>query len=500
MTMSNKTFSISPRHQGYLALALWGAITIFLLRHDVYGLDEGASRALLFSWSIADQVASSVTTFGMPDLRTLLFLPAGYLWTGNVFAVKILTVLLLGVTVWLLYDWKSRASGSESALLPTGLLLISPLTLEQIDTLAPGIYLLGAFGVGAWLDVQARSNPRPFNGWFFAQLFLCAFAVSLHPAGLAYPLALLWSRLAAPGEKKYQVFFLGGIAFATAFILLVRMGWNEVALFQNPLPQLGAIFSGSAPDDELGTMAWLPGVIVIALAIGVLLARFRQMAADLAGRSLLLGTLLGALAGDNAWGFIALSMVLYFGLPMALRPGQDGAEGGFMKQRGWVLLLLFICATLFMRTDKAYFELGRGGTLSAHDQLIRTLAVAAEGERTAREADDGEKKHARLIVASQWPGRTMIACRCDTFPLPPVERDAHGQPDPQAQLARLHSVTYLLLDPKQTPNIDLARNLALLGSAVETASLQPGGVVLHVRQDSAPSPDAAPHPEGNKQP
>lgn len=482
MHISNLSFNISPRHRGYLALFLWAFIVLFILRHNSYGLNEGAARSLLLSWSIADQVASSVTTFGMPDLRALLYLPTGFLWTGNVFAVKVLTVLLLAITSWLLYAWERRISGEECALLATGLLIISPLALDQIDTLSPGVYLLAAFALGSWLDTQYRSNPKPFNGWYFAQLSICAFSVSLHPAGLAYPLALLWSWRTMPSDQKHQRFFLIGIFFVVIFILLIREGWSDLTWFHNPVKNLGIIFTGSALDDTQPLMQWLPGGFVLALLVAVIFKQHRKIWADLTGRILLIGLLLGLLIGDSAWGMIALCIVLYFGLPLLLRPEQDPTGGGFMKHRGWVLLSIFICTTIFMRADRAYYEIGNIGILSAQDELIRTLAVAAENDRKASEADDGEKQRQRFIVASEWPGRTMLACKCDTFPLPPIAQD------PQTQLANLHSIAYLLLDPKQTTNIDLARNLALLGGIVETISLQPGGVLLHVKEDVAPKP------------
>ncbi len=147
--MNSLSFSFPPRYLGYFAIALWGALTLLLLRPDMYSLNEGAAKALLLSWSIADQVASSVITFGTPDLRALLFLPIGFLWTGSVFAAKVATVLLTGMAAWILYSWKLRSAGGEQALLGSGLLLIAPVTLAQIDSLSPGIYLLAAFALGS---------------------------------------------------------------------------------------------------------------------------------------------------------------------------------------------------------------------------------------------------------------------------------------------------------------------------------------------------------------
>src|SRR5271169_4841046 len=94
---TNLITRIPPRYWGYLALLFWGAITLFLLRQDSYSLDEGAAKSLLIVWSVADQVASSVVHLSAPDLRILLFIPAGFLWTGSVFAAKVFTMLSLAL-------------------------------------------------------------------------------------------------------------------------------------------------------------------------------------------------------------------------------------------------------------------------------------------------------------------------------------------------------------------------------------------------------------------
>lgn len=476
--------AIPSRYQGYVALLLWSIIAILLLRRDLFNLDEAASRALLLSWSISDQIASSVTTFGMPDLRALLFLPVGFLWTGNVFAAKIMAVVLLACAAWFYYIWERRSAGAESALLASGLLIISPLTLEQIDTLSPGVFLLAAFALGSWLDTQYRANPRLFNGWYFAQLFVCAFSTSLHPAGLAYPLALLWSWRTEPLDTKQRKYFWAGITFVVLFVLLVRMGWGNQVWLENPIHSLSAILTPPPLEDGQSAMQWLQGGIIFGLIVAIVFSRFRKIWPDLTGRTLLIALLLGALIGDHSWGFIALSALLYFGLPL-LTGTPANPVTGLVKHRGWLLLLVFVCSTFFMRADRAYYEAGHSGKLSAQDQLIKALAVAAENDRRIRDTNDG-KNHARFIVASEWPGRTMIACKCDTFPLPPVASD------PQSQLTQLHGITYLLLDPKQTANIELARNLSLLGGAIETLSLQPGGVLLHVVENAKPSRNGKP--------
>jgi hypothetical protein len=479
-------FSLAPRHQAYIALLVWGVVALLLLRRDLYGLDEVAARGLLVSWSIADQVANSAIYLGMPDLRILLFLPIGFIAPGKVFAAKVLTVAVLGAAARLLYIWRSGAAGGGGALLATCLLLASPLALAQIDSVSAGVYLLAAFAIGAWLDGKYRANPRPFNGWFFALLFTSAFTTSLHPAGLAFPLALAWSWRTLPQSAKFQKIFLAGVIFSSALLLVMRMGWGDLTWLQNPIFSLSSAFTGSPVNADFSWGAqWLPGSALMAAALGVALLRWRSAWPDLLGRSMMIAIAIGIFVGDQAWALLVLAFVLYFGIPLLAPADQANPEGGWTKQQGALFAVVFACTTVFMLADKAYYGEAHRGALSAQDQLIRTLAVAAADERKA--GDDGGPAH--FMVASEWPGRTMIACMCDTVPLPPVIPNK-----PEQQLAKLHSIDYLLFDPKQTANVELARNFALLGGAVETVSLQSGGVILHVKQP------AAPQPAGNKAP
>ena len=481
MNTDNLLSRVPPRYWGYLAFLAWGSITLSLLRQDPYGMNEGSAKALLLVWSVADQIASSVVTFGAPDLRALLFAPVGFLWTGHIFAAKVFTVLSLALAVWLFYSWKRRSADAECALLASGLLIISPLTLEQIDSLSPGVYLLLAFALGGWLDKIYRENPRPFGGWYFAQLFVSAFSASLHPAGLAYPLALLWSWRKEPLDHKQQKYYYAGVSFVVLFTLLVRMGWHDLEWLQNPIKSLAIITLGTFPDGEMTTVHWVAGAITLALLIIVIFKQYRALWRDITGRSLLIGLALGATSSDPAWGMIALGVILYFGFPLLLRPAQSPV-GGFIHQRGAALLLIIVLSTLFMRADKAHYEIRQLGILSAQDQLIRTLAEEAENVRKAIEENEGGTKPARLRAASQWPSRTMIACKCDILPLPPAAKDS------QTQLTMLHSLTHMLFDPQLPANIMLARNLAALGgSTSETIALNSGGVLLRLRSQSTAS-------------
>lgn len=487
MTSEKVSPSFSSRHKAYLSFLAWGIVAALLLRHDPYGLDEYGSRALVLAWSIADGLANAaVITFGVPDLRILLFLPIGFLWPGKILAAKVLGIVVLAIAGRLLFVARSGSKGAESALLATGLLMLSPLALSQIDSLAGGIYLLATFGIGAWLDGHYRQNARAFNGWFFGLLVVCAFSVSLHPAGLALLAALGWSWRTLPQARKFQNIFLAGLIFASGIILAMRGGWGDLTWLQNPVFSLSSVFTGTPVQEEFSWAAqWLPGIAVIALALAVAALKWREAWAEVPGRALLTGSVLGAFVGDHAWAVLVLAFILYYGLPMLVPTGEG--KGG---SRTALLGVVFACTTIFMLADKAYYMSTHHGRPSVQDGLIRDIAGAAAAERKAADAANDGGAGSHFMVASQWPGRTMIACKCDVVPLPPTIPH-----NPQKQLASLHGVDYLLFDPKQTDNMELAHNLALLGGAIETVTLESGGVILHVMPSTTTTPGTAPATE-----
>ena len=479
---------IPLHYRGYFSLSAWAVATIFLLRHDMFNLDEGSAKALLLVWSMADQVAASVVTFGAPDLRALLFLPVAYLWTGKVFAAKIFTIFLTAFSIWLLYLWNRRNFTPESALISSGLLIISPLILEHIDSLSPGLYLLPAFACGAWLNTEYRTNPRPGGGWYFSQLLLCAFSVSLHPIGLAYPLTLLWSWYKDPLDSRQQKFFLIGVSAVSLFTLLLLRGWNYVDWFQNPIKSLSMTILGTSLQNQMSTMSWIAGGLLLISLVLILAIQLRAIWSDFTGRLFLVGLALGITASDSAWGIIALCLVLYFGIPLLLQSRHFGAGKNFLQQRGLVMLLLIILSTIFMRADRNHYEILRLGILSEEDQLIQIIADEAESTRKIAENNKGRRNPPHFRVASQWPSRTMIACKCDTLPLPPAAKD------PETQLTMLRSITHLLFNPRQTDNTLLARNLSVYGGdIIETVALLPGGVLLRFKMQPAQLPRKSAH-------
>lgn len=470
--MNNWLSRIPQKFWAFPALLLWGVLSYILLNKSPYGIDEGAARALLLVWSVSEDVVSPIVTLGLPDFRALFFAPVGYLWVGNIVAAKIFTLFVMSAAVWALFRWRQHSGNSESALLASGLLLISPLLINQIDTISVAPYLLFVFALGAWADHAYRESPQAFGGMYFFQILLCLVSVTLHPAGLAYPLALLWGWYKNPSEAKHKNYFVVGIVFVILLALLLTLGWRHVEWFGNPFTSLSGLLAGSS--SASGAFGWIAGTGILAILSFVVWKQARDLWADILGRSLLIALILGVLTGDQTWSMVVLTVCLYWGLPLLLPTGTS-SSGGFWGQRGIAFSLFFVLSTTFMLADKAYYEMEQDGYISPRDSLIKTLAEDRDSflGDGAGQSVPGKRP---VRVASQWPGLTMLACRCDALPLPPSAKDS------DALLAMLRGIDYLIFDPRDPKNISLARNLATMDAGkVETVALQQGGVIVAIK-------------------
>ena len=110
--------------------------------------------------------------------------------------------------------------------------------------------------------------------------------------------------------------------------------------------------------------------------------------------------------------------------------------------------------------------------------MIRDLAVGISSLKSAARGAPrrlAPRRHramrAPILVASPWPARTSIACRCAALPLPPAAKD------PESQLAMMRGVSYVIL-ADSLDSRPLANNFSQLGARVEVVSKQPGGVIL----------------------
>lgn len=454
------------RYWGVIVLLIWGGalLGLGLLRTAPYGLDEGAARGLLLIWSIFDKIVNPIVTLGIPDFRALLFIPLGAYWPGSLLAAKVFTVVLAFIAVTLFYRWSSRTADAEAALIASTLLLIAPQFINEIDSIDTGVYLLFALAVGNWLNTTYRTAQRAFSGWFFMQLLWVGITITLHPAGLAYPLVLGWAWYKDPLDPRQKRQLLLGLALVTTITLAIRGGWSTVAWGVSPLRSLAeahqAVIGVADPN-------WLIGVLFALLLAVVVWADRRFLLRDFVGMLLLAGLLLGLAAADSAWVMLALVLLLYRGTPLLIALNQKW-QGGLLQQRGLVLAIAFMLATVFMMADKARHQAIALGTVNPQDQLIQFLA---------QEITDDNKD---FKAASQWPGRTMIAVRRAVFPLPRAASDG------PTLLEHIKGITHLVFDHNDIHNRDLARNVAELGGAAETLFLEKGGVVVQINRQHAP--------------
>jgi len=476
--------NLAPRHLGLLGMCLLAWAYMALFRYDSYGIEEAAALDLLLNWSIIHQIASPVGFYGIPDLRAFLFIPLDMHWVGSLAAAKVYTMLLLFGTALLMYKWAEARYSSEASMMATALLLIAPISLMQTDAIGSGVYLLWIFAVSAFLDQLLHDSDRSAPSWFFLQILACAFAVSLHPMGLALPLALIYrwtfniDKTDNPGLVKKRQKMLIAMVATTIVILLLRWGWYGMAdAAANPLTILGnAIIGSPLLHDGNG---WGIGLIVADLGIAAVIATLFIFRRDLDTTTLMLifASLIGLAHADDAWVLLFWTMTLYLGMPLLLRLNERIGWRGIAGQRGIVLLTVMLIATIAMITAKNSHHIGKFELKSDTDMLISILAKEAENSPI-----DG------FVAASQWPARTLLATRRDVLPLPPASDDK------QDFTAKLGNITHVAFNPQQPAMHELARNFASLSDRYETIALMPGGVIVKRKADDQIG--TAPHISG----
>jgi len=182
--------------------------------------------------------------------------------------------------------------------------------------------------------------------------------------------------------------------------------------------------------------------------------------------------LVGLSAADDTWGLTALVVILFRGMHYLVLINEKLNRPGLLGERGIVLACLFVLATAFMVGDKTYAQVIRTHTLSPQDKLIQDTAKIAKVEE--------KLKGQQVRIASQWPGRTMLACKCYVLPLPPPA------PNNEAFIKQIHGIDYIVFDHKDRANKDLVREIAKAGGALETVAIKSAGVILQVRKMLAP--------------
>ncbi len=458
--------NLAPRHLGLAGLCLLAWVFIALFRYDQYGIEEGAALDLLLNWSVVHQIASPVAFFGVPDLRAILFIPLDLHWVGSLVAAKVYTMFFLFGTALLLYNWGEERHGSEASMIATSLLLIAPITLMQTDAIGSGVYLLWAFAIAAILDQLMHASERTTPSWLFLQMLMCAFAVSLHPMGLALPLVVIWRWLREPVERKKAHRMILSVSAATLIMLLLRWGWYGMdAASANPLTVLADALIGSPLLHAANS--WGMGLIVADLGIAAMIATLLIQKLDIDSTSLMLivASAIGALHADHAWVLIYWATTVYLGVPMLIKLNERIGWRGMAGQRGLVLIVVMVIVVMVTSTAKASYATRHMELKSDTDQVIAVLQKEAQ----AAPVD-------QFIAASQWPARTLLVTRHDVLPLPPASSDI------QDFEAKIKGITHLAFNSKQKNMHELARNMAALSHKYETIALMPGGVVVKIKQ------------------
>lgn len=446
------------------AFAAWLslALTLTLLRFDSYGIDESAAQAILVTWSIFEQVANPIVILGAPDFRIILLAPLGLYWPGSIVAAKIFAAMTAFGSIFFIYKWLQRNESSEAALISAGLLLVSPALFSQINSMGVGPFLLLAFGVGLWLHKKHLQAGKPLSAWYFLQLLNVVFTTSLHPIGLAYPAALAWQWRKNPLTEAQQKHIWIGIPLAVIFAIYFRQGWYAIDWLKNPLQSLGsATFNFFAVDEDVINFGW--GLAPAVILLYVLFKDRNRIKDDLYKKILLLAVVIGLVAADNAWALIALTFIICRGIPLLINFNQARSIDSLLGQRGLVLLVIFFTATLFMIGDKTL----RGGilrnALSSQDRVIQSLSSSLEDEKQA------------VNTSSQWPAKTMLATKHPSFPLPPAAKSNEDF------VKSIKGISYVLFNPYDNDNREVAKQLSQLSSLTETILLEEDAVLIYIR-------------------
>jgi len=476
--LSKITQHIEPRHFGLLALCILAFIYMALFRYDAYGIEEGAARALLINWSIIDHVANATPLFGFPDLRAIMFIFLDLHWAGSLPAAKVFTLFMLLGTALMLYRWSEANDSSEVATMATAMLLISPVTIMQTDSISPGVFLLFCFATAFWMNNAFQKAIRTMSASFFVLILMSTFAVSLHPMGVALPIALtlLWlpkknllshNPTASDDEKeqaldKRRNLFVG-LAITTSLLLFVRWGWSGLEKSSDHLASLGAILTGSPILQSTPPVGF--GLIIASLLGFVIAIYIYRRYFELFSMTLVIACLIGLFQPDTSWALMTLACVLFLGLPMLIAAHRRTGIQNIIGQRGLVILLVIVFTSICTSADKHYRTISQLMLKSDTDNLLASAA------HIARNHDID------FIMASQWPARTMLATKRDVLPLPPqrILQDA------DIFIEKTASVTHFMFNPNSAENAALSKIGVSLPQHMQAIEILPAGVILEVK-------------------
>jgi len=459
--------SIQPRHIGLLAMCGLAFLYMALFRYDSYGIEEGAARALLINWSIIDQIANATPLFGMPDLRAMMFIFLDIHWAGSLPAAKIFTLFMVFSTALMLYRWGENNDNAETSTIATALLLIAPITVMQVDSISSGVFLLFCFICAFWLEKMYSDNKRTLPGSIFMLIVMSAFAVSLHPMGLALPIALilLWlPKKSTQNESKKRRNLMLGIGISTVLLLVMRWGWAGLENQGEHLASLGTILTGSPILQTTPPIGY--GLIVASLLAFTIAIYIYRRYFEFFSLTLVIACLIGLLRPDTSWALMALTCILFLGLPMLTALHRRTGIQNLIGQRGLILILIVVCTSMFTSADKHYRMISQLKLKSDTDYLLTSAALIANQNNT------------EFLMASQWPARTMLATKRDVLPLPP-QRVLENV---ETFTEKTAGITHFIFNPNAPENKALSRISASLGHQMEAIELMPAGVIIQVNR------------------
>jgi len=291
-----------------------------------------------------------------------------------------------------------------------------------------------------------------------------ALVVSMHPVGLAAPIALLiaWQRI---DHHRRQRLVMIGVTVSMLVMVVVRWGWSGMEGVSSIPQVLTSIWLGSplihAPHDWVG---YLIGALLLLALVAVPI--WRRL--DVMSGTLLLAAAIGLYHPDMVWAMMVMVLLYYLGVPSLIALNSRIGSQSVMGQRGVVLLVITVVALLCMQSLKQMAQIRTSGVMVASDRLISVLA------------DDAALEDQPFMAASQWPGRTMLACRRDVFPLPPASEDI------EKFRHNIQPLSHIAFDYQRPERQALAHSLAAVNPEWETVAITDGGVVLKRRQSTTP--------------
>jgi len=204
-------------------------------------------------------------------------------------------------------------------------------------------------------------------------------------------------------------------------------------------------------------------LLVAGILLLILPTVIRRIRTNLFSCMLLTGVIIGSICADTAWAVLVLTYILFEGLHALVALHNRLGGHGLMRRRGMVVVCVLVLASGFSLADKQRFLFNRAGSMHRADALIKETGLLMQ------------TLNGKQLVASQWPGRTMLATRHGALPLPPLHQN-----DPDTFLRQMHGVSFLVYDHHDAKMKGMNRQVAGLSNRIHTEAILPGGVILRL--------------------